>query len=307
MDFRRIEVIFIVVFAILNAYLFGSYWQYQMESGTVTSSNASASTSILKEMRNDQITYMPLSNKKKEGYYAQSKVDTSLKSGIKHLTGQNARVSDNKLYSSVTDPFTIDPKDPQRALDRFVKDRENVIDGTQYQYNANLSNDTQVVYTQVIDHRPVYSKDGQIIFYVNASNQVTGYVQGHLVGKKQLREESELISQSRAVTLLYQYNEIPNNSKIEWADLGYTNLLSTEEGAVYVPTWVIGIKSKNSTNVEVKRINAFSGVLIKKDGQTPAKKAKVADKDSTTDTNETSAASTDSSSAGLNSPNTNTE
>ena len=65
MDFKRIEVIFIVVFAILNAYLFGSYWQYQMESGTVTSSNTSASTSILKEMRNDQITYMPLSNKKK--------------------------------------------------------------------------------------------------------------------------------------------------------------------------------------------------------------------------------------------------
>lgn len=93
----------------------------------------------------------------------------------------------------------------------------------------------------MIDQRPVYSKDGQLIFYVNTSNQVTGYVQGHLVAKKQLREESELISQSRAVTLLYQYNEIPNNSKIEWANLGYTRLLSTDEGAVYVPTWVINL------------------------------------------------------------------
>ncbi|MBO7942964.1 two-component system regulatory protein YycI, partial [Streptomyces sp. S9] len=74
-------------------------------------------------MRNDQITYMPLSNKKKEGYYAQSKVDTSLKGDIKHLTGQNARVVDNKLYSTITDPFTIDPKEPQKALDRFLKDR----------------------------------------------------------------------------------------------------------------------------------------------------------------------------------------
>ncbi|APR29329.1 hypothetical protein BTW26_10060 [Pediococcus acidilactici] len=303
MDFRRIEVIFIVVFAVLNAYLFGSYWQYQMESGTVTSSNTSASTSILKEMRNDQITYMPLSNKKKEGYYAQSKVDTSLKGGIKHLTGQNARVVDNKLYSTITDPFTIDPKDPQKALDRFLKDRENVIAGTQYQYNANLSSDTQVVYTQMIDQRPVYSKDGQLIFYVNTSNQVTGYVQGHLVAKKQLREESELISQSRAVTLLYQYNEIPNNSKIEWANLGYTRLLSTDEGAVYVPTWVIGIKNKNSANIEVKRINAFSGVLIKKDGQTPVKKAKTTDKAAAMDPNGTSAESAEDGTASTNSSN----
>mgnify|MGYP000469178632 FL=1 len=294
MDFKRIEV---------NAYLFGSYWQYQMESGTVTSSNTSASTSILKEMRNDQITYMPLSNKKKEGYYAQSKVDTSLKGDIKHLTGQNARVVDNKLYSTITDPFTIDPQDPQKALDRFLKDRENVIAGTQYQYNANLSSDTQVVYTQMIDQRPVYSKDGQLIFYVNTSNQVTGYVQGHLVAKKQLREESELISQSRAVTLLYQYNEIPNSSKIEWANLGYTRLLSTDEGAVYVPTWVIGIKNKNSANIEVKRINAFSGVLIKKDGQTPVKKAKTTDKAAAADASGTSTGSAEDGTASTNSTN----
>ena len=230
-------------------------------------------------------------------------MDTSLKGGIKHLTGQNARVVDNKLYSTITDPFTIDPKDPQKALDRFLKDRENVIAGTQYQYNANLSSDTQVVYTQMIDQRPVYSKDGQLIFYVNTSNQVTGYVQGHLVAKKQLREESELISQSRAVTLLYQYNEIPNNSKIEWANLGYTRLLSTDEGVVYVPTWVIGIKNKNSANIEVKRINAFSGVLIKKDGQTPVKKAKTTDKAAATDPNGTSAESAEDGTASTNSSN----
>ena len=160
-----------------------------------------------------------------------------------------------------------------------------------------------MVYTQMIDQRPVYSKDGQLIFYVNTSNQVTGYVQGHLVAKKQLREESELISQSRAVTLLYQYNEIPNSSKIEWANLGYTRLLSTDEGAVYVPTWVIGIKNKNSANIEVKRINAFSGVLIKKDGQTPVKKAKTTDKAAAADASGTSTGSAEDGTASTNSTN----
>ncbi|WP_099299460.1 two-component system regulatory protein YycI [Pediococcus pentosaceus] len=265
MDFRRIEVIFIVVFAILNAYLFGSYWQYQLEAGTTSSSNSSENSTILKEMRNDQITYMPLSNKKMNGYYASATVDTSLRDNIKRLTDQSARVVDNYVESTLNEELTVDPKQPQKVLNTFVKNRYNIVYGSEYQYNPNLSTSVQVVYTQMIDGHPVYSKAGKLTFYVNASNEVTGYTQGHLVNEKQLREKSELISQTRAVTWLYQYNEIQNDSKVEWADLGYTNLLTTDNGVVYVPTWVIGIKSKSSTGIQVKRINAFSGVLIKKD------------------------------------------
>jgi hypothetical protein len=80
-------------------------------------------------------------------------------------------------------------------------------------------------------------------------------------------------------------------------------LLSTDEGAVYVPTWVIGIKNKNSANIEVKRINAFSGVLIKKDGQTPVKKAKTTDKAAATDASGTSAGSAEDGTASTNSTN----
>ncbi|MDE3751013.1 two-component system regulatory protein YycI [Pediococcus pentosaceus] len=288
MDFRRIEVIFIVVFAILNAYLFGSYWQYQLEAGTTSSSNSSENSTILKEMRNDQITYMPLSNKKMNGYYASATVDTSLKDNIKRLTDQSARVVDNYVESTLNEELTVDPKQPQKVLNTFVKNRYNIVYGSEYQYNPNLSTSVQVVYTQMIDGHPVYSKAGKLTFYVNASNEVTGYTQGHLVNEKQLREKNELISQTRAVTWLYQYNEIQNDSKVEWADLGYTNLLTTDNGVVYVPTWVIGIKSKSSTGIQVKRINAFSGVLIKKDHEVTT--------ESSTQASGSTAASDDSSS-----------
>ncbi|KAF0507429.1 two-component system regulatory protein YycI [Pediococcus pentosaceus] len=288
MDFRRIEVIFIVVFAILNAYLFGSYWQYQLEAGTTSSSNSSENSTILKEMRNDQITYMPLSNKKMNGYYASATVDTSLKDNIKRLTDQSARVVDNYVESTLNEELTVDPKQPQKVLNTFVKNRYNIVYGSEYQYNPNLSTSVQVVYTQMIDGHPVYSKAGKLTFYVNASNEVTGYTQGHLVNEKQLREKSELISQTRAVTWLYQYNEIQNDSKVEWADLGYTNLLTTDNGVVYVPTWVIGIKSKSSTGIQVKRINAFSGALIKKDHEVTT--------ESSTQASVSTAASDDSSS-----------
>ncbi|MGY1575581.1 two-component system regulatory protein YycI [Pediococcus pentosaceus] len=295
MDFRRIEVIFIVVFAILNAYLFGSYWQYQLEAGTTSSSNSSENSTILKEMRNDQITYMPLSNKKMNGYYASATVDISLKDNIKRLTDQSARVVDNYVESTLNEELTVDPKQPQKVLNTFVKNRYNIVYGSEYQYNPNLSTSAQVVYTQMIDGHPVYSKAGKLTFYVNASNEVTGYTQGHLVNEKQLREKSELISQTRAVTWLYQYNEIQNDSKVEWADLGYTNLLTTDNGVVYVPTWVIGIKSKSSTGIQVKRINAFSGVLIKKDHEVTAESSTQASGSTATSDDSSSVSSTENS------------
>ena len=222
------------------------------------------------------------------GYYASATVDTSLKDNVKRLTDQSARVVDNYVESTLNEELTVDPKQPQKVLNTFVKNRYNIVYGSEYQYNPNLSTNVQVVYTQMIDGHPVYSKAGKLTFYVNASNEVTGYTQGHLVNEKQLREKSELISQTRAVTWLYQYNEIQNDSKVEWADLGYTNLLTTDNGVVYVPTWVIGIKSKSSTGIQVKRINAFSGVLIKKDHEVTT--------ESSTQASGSTAASDDSSS-----------
>ncbi|WP_054726585.1 two-component system regulatory protein YycI [Paucilactobacillus hokkaidonensis] len=64
---------------------------------------------------------------------------------------------------------------------------------------------------------------------------------------------------------LYQHNEIPNNSTIKWAKLGYTKLLSLKGNTVYIPTWVIHIQTKNTGGSQTKRINAFTGTLVKAD------------------------------------------
>ena len=263
MDFKRIELIFIVVFACLNAYLLGSYWQYQNNAMGTSTSTSTSVTTILKEMRNDQINYVPLSDKNQTGYYASAKIN-DLRDGARRLTGQSYRISDNRLYSSLNDPITINGKNPQKTLDAFVKNKANVINGNQYDYNANLSSSSQIVYTQKINHKTVFDKAGQIIFNVNGNQEVTGYTQGYLFSNQQLRPAVKLISQTKAATLLYQYNEISNNSQIKWVELGYTHILSNSQGEVYVPTWVLGVKSK-STGFETKRINAISGVLIKKD------------------------------------------
>lgn len=62
---------------------------------------------------------------------------------------------------------------------------------------------------------------------------------------------------------LYQYNEIPNNTTVAWTNLGYTKLLSIDGDRVFIPTWIIAIRPQNSTQIQLKRINAFTGGIIK--------------------------------------------
>ncbi|AEV96040.1 two-component system regulatory protein YycI [Pediococcus claussenii] len=265
MNFKRIEIIFIIVFAFLDAFLVFSFWQN--ESGIRTSSNSDKNATILSEMRNDQISFSPLSNKTLRGYYASGEIDNVFRD-TKQLAGQTTRVSNGILTSNLSTPISISIKNPSQTLDDFVDNPSNIILGSKYRYNSHLSNGSQVVYTQHVDGHSVYSHFGELVFNVNNNGLVTGYTQGYISNVAPLREESDLISQARAVTWLYQYNEIPNDSKIEWADLGYTHLLDGNNGLVYVPTWVIGVKSKNNPNVQIKRIDAFTGMIMKHDSQT---------------------------------------
>lgn len=98
---------------------------------------------------------------------------------------------------------------------------------------------------------------------MNSNHQIVSYSQTYLQDIKSLREKSETISETRALIWLYQYNEIPNNTKVAWTELGYTKLLSIDNDRVFIPTWIIAIKPQNSTQVQIKRINAFTGGIIK--------------------------------------------
>lgn len=132
--------------------------------------------------------------------------------------------------------------------------------GQKYRYNENLSTKNTVVYTQIIHGTPVYMTNGQIRFNIR-NGYVTGYSQG-VLSDIEVLQERPIISQERAVIWLYQYNKIINNSSVEWVKLGYTKLLSVNNNIVYIPTWVIAVKSNSTGNTQYRRINAFSGAIM---------------------------------------------
>ncbi|MCF7522737.1 two-component system regulatory protein YycI [Levilactobacillus brevis] len=76
MDFRRIEWLFLVAFIVIDIFLFAAF-QRDTSGETDTSSNRSSSdTTILKEMRADNISFKAPSKKSGEGYYISTSNDS---------------------------------------------------------------------------------------------------------------------------------------------------------------------------------------------------------------------------------------
>lgn len=270
MDFRRIEWLFLVAFIVIDIFLFAAF-QRDTSGETDTSSNRSSSdTTILKEMRADNISFKAPSKKSGEGYYISTSNDSSIKSNLTSLSNQTVRYqSDGTITSTFKTPITgVDTQHPDKTLDTVVSNSTLILNGTDYTYNAKLSSRNTVVYTQEVADGPIYSRYGEIRFSLTNAGPVTGYTQGYLANVSTLREKTETISERKALIWLYQYNQIPNNTKVVWTKLAYTRYFNLKNSSVYIPTWVVAVKSNSGNNagvLQLKHVNAFTGAILTND------------------------------------------
>ncbi|WP_251954084.1 two-component system regulatory protein YycI [Levilactobacillus brevis] len=270
MDFRRIEWLFFVAFIVIDIFLFAAF-QRDTSGETDTSSNRSSSdTTILKEMRADNISFKAPSKKSGEGYYISTSNDSSIKSSLTSLSNQTVRYqSDGTITSTFKTPITgVDTQHPDKTLDTVVSNSTLILNGTDYTYNAKLSSRNTVVYTQEVADGPIYSRYGEIRFSLTNAGTVTGYTQGYLANVSTLREKTETISERKALIWLYQYNQIPNNTKVVWTKLAYTRYFNLKNSSVYIPTWVVAVKSNSGNNagvLQLKHVNAFTGAILTND------------------------------------------
>ncbi|MGV0168424.1 two-component system regulatory protein YycI [Furfurilactobacillus sp. WILCCON 0119] len=266
MDFRKIQWIFIVAFVAIDIFLFVSW---QKSDSTVTESaqhTGNDASTIIHEMRDDGITFSSPSTKEAEGYYVSTKPGLEkLRAGATNLSYQDVRFNSTELTSYLHQTLTVTKGSAQVALNRFIKNPTNVVAGDEYVYSPELSkvSENEVVYVQKLPSGTIMAPSGQLRFRVGAKEQVLSYTQSYVVQAKTLREKTTTISQQKALIWLYQYNELANNTKVVWSKLAYSRLLKVTNNNVYVPTWFVALKSKSTGNVVIKRVNAFTGAVMK--------------------------------------------
>ncbi|WP_283621502.1 two-component system regulatory protein YycI [Limosilactobacillus avium] len=267
MNFKRIQWIFLFAFLAFDI-IVGCELLFQGSRFTISNSQQGHQTAVLKEMRADSITYTSLSKHQPSGYYisgTRSGDGGQLEQQMTKLRNQTARFSDSELNSEFDSPIKVSHIHPNYRLNQVIKSARQVPLGTNYRYNAQLSDKKTVVYTQMVKGQPILDNDGQVRFHLNNGNQVTGYTQGYVENPTTLQQRATAISQQHAVIWLYRHNQIPNDSQIRWAILGYTKLLTTNnhDRAVYVPTWVVQIKTKTSDTTQRLNVNAFNSTVMK--------------------------------------------
>ncbi|HJA74200.1 MAG TPA: two-component system regulatory protein YycI [Candidatus Limosilactobacillus gallistercoris] len=266
MNFKRIQWIFLFAFLIFDLVVAGSlFFQNRF---TISSSAPNRQEVILKEMRSDAITSVDLSNHAQSGYYiagTRSGESGELGQQAAKLRDQSYHFNSGELASDLETGVKIDLKHPEKRLNRLVGDNRSIALGSHYRYSPQLSDRHTVVYAQQLAGRALNSPDGQIRFRVNNNSEVLGYTQTYLENTRILRPEATTISQQHAVTWLYKHNLIPNNSQVRWAKLAYTKLLNTSSHnqAVYIPTWIIEVRTKNDDTVQQLRVNAFNSTIMR--------------------------------------------
>ena len=266
MNFKRIQWIFLFAFLLFDLIVAGSL--FLQNRFTISSSAPNRQEVILKEMRADEITSVALSNHAQSGYYiagTRSGENGVLDQQSNKLRDQSYHFSSDELASDLETGVKVNPKHPDKRLNRLVNDDHAIALGSHYQYDPQLSDRHTVVYTQRLAGRTLKTPDGQIRFRVNNNHEVLGYTQTYLEGARILRPKTDTISQQHAVTWLYKHNLIPNNSQVRWAELAYTKLLNTSNHnqAVYVPTWIIEVRTKSDDTVQQLRVNAFNSTIMR--------------------------------------------
>lgn len=263
MDFKRIERILIIAFLLLNIYLVYILWDQRQD---VVSTNENQSLNLIQEMENNNISLPIFTLEKENMSYLQANKDMNMQEHFSNLDNLVEEISsDGSTYTAVlSEPLQLSnggeeltPADVAR-IDRLVSSEEHIAFGEEYEFLTYQKNLNQVVYTQRVGDIPILDGTASIRFAVDSNQRIIQFEQTYAGNLEMSQDVSrEIITDKRAVEILYQNNRIPSGARVDRPVLTYHRTLDLEEISMYIPVWYIQI---NDTNLE--RVNAFDGSLI---------------------------------------------
>lgn len=250
LDFKRVEKIFILVFLILSLFLGAILFQNSQDIYSGYGNN-----NILRELKNNQIAFA--SHK----IWSKKQYDCSYyKANTTNLT---KLYENNRINSEILSIF-LNNRDrvPTKKYSDFIKNKNFVLEGSDYKHRLPDLKDNQIVFTESMAGKPIFSYASQLILKYSKHKYIDGYQQGHISNIEPIGNFRKTISSRQAVIDLYQKNNISNNSKIEWSKLGYVRIIRGSDNDVYMPVWAFLIKNKNNNKLTFKTLGAYTGTLI---------------------------------------------
>ncbi|MDQ0429192.1 regulatory protein YycI of two-component signal transduction system YycFG [Planomicrobium stackebrandtii] len=237
MDWNKTKSIFIIVFSILNVFLYSLYLDRYTEAENLEELSEST---VDDKLDADDITYSNLPEDVEGMPYirGETKVFTA-----KDAPTGNVQVSvqaGKKLQVAYEEPVSPEGEaESAEALDAFVE--EVVHEGTSYELWEIDEEQNKAVYFQNFDGNTLYfSEDGKVTVYWNNDGDIVRYEQTMYTDIIENQEPKELVTAITAIHTLYQKNELERDLTINKTDLGYSvHVQVSENRQMFVPTWHI--------------------------------------------------------------------
>ncbi len=262
MDFRRSTLVLIISFLFLDIFLLGIFWQMKKEVKTPLNT----SINVMEQMRTDGITVTGV-NTTVESLPIIQISPTNIESQVNTLPSQVATYDKGVISSQLLAPIqlTLDAN-TTATIENFAElttyvESGSIIQGNQYTWFNYNPTTRKVIYAQRANKIPVMDGSSQIVFTLNANNQVISYEQTFAGNAEVLGTNRALITSQKAMEVLYLAGRIPTRSTVSVVRLSYYKSLSLKDLSIYSPTWYVEFKQADGQTL-VRRVDAIRGTVL---------------------------------------------
>lgn len=259
MDWSKTKTIFIVVFAILNVFLFSLYMDRTQEFDNL---KVYGETSIETRLSADDITYGNLPEIKEASYIA-GELKPVTPTELRELSGQTAKIEDGHTLISVLDePFSLENSDGKLDFDDFLE--VFVMDSKDYTlWEVDEESRTATFFQKEKGRTIFYNEDSTLTVHWNADREAVRYEQNMLYKLRDINEKKILNPPLQAISALSRSGDLKPGSDVKDVQLGYSPLLQLTQKQILVPTWHIQVQLDDGTSAD-HFVNAVDNKILDK-------------------------------------------
>ena len=258
MDWNKTKTIFIIVFLIVNVFL---YWLYLTKLTDAQNVQVIGKTPIEESLKMDNITYDNLPPYKNDPFYVSAKPVIFANEQLEKLENQTVKLlHESLLQSTLVDPVSVMHEKGKYDFTEFLS--KYVMNGERYELWEVNEEEQRALLFQKVDNNPIYySRTAMLRVYWNEDGEVTNYEQSMLGEFDSFNQKNDLLSPIEAIENLYSRGYLKQGYKIKDMTLGYSSLVQVTETQVFAPTWHIRVELKDEV-MEDYFINAIEGMII---------------------------------------------
>lgn len=261
LDWSRTKTIFIIVFSILNIFLYSLYVNRQMGVGNM---QVLGKTSVEETMQLENIKYEPIPFTKKEVSYLSANIATFSDDELNQLKKSNDQspllITKSHLVSHMKSSVMVKSGKNNYNFEEFLD--KHVLQGADYMLWEIKEEEQQAVFFQRVKNETIfYSPNALLTIHWNSDGEVTHYEQRLLDDFVSFNHKKDLLSQDDAVATLVTRGYLKPDSTVTHVKSGYSTLAQLAENQVFAPTWNIQVKLKDGT-VENYFVNAIEGKVV---------------------------------------------